>query len=294
MMDADQSKMLREPFPREAVGLLPRAMKRESPKGKCAECGGWHGLPAIHLDYVGHAAVTDRLLRVDPAWTWEPVAFDAAGLPALDANGGLWIRLTGAGVTRLRYRHADGKRGGDAIKETIGDALRNAAMRFGVALDLWSKEELQPGVEKASAEPHDEPQRPPEPSPLDIQKARVWRLAKRRWGEANARDSLTDYASDHDIDLADPAALQRLADQWEQEASAPRADPPPLAERPITDAQLRKLHATLGDLGITDREERLETVAATIGVTVASTKDLTVRQAGDLIDKLEALAKEAK
>jgi len=136
--------------------------------------------------------------------------------------------------------------------------------------------------------------RPPDPSPLDLAKARVWRLAKRRWGEANARDSLTDYASDHDIDLADAAALQRLADQWEQEASAPRADPPPLAERPITDAQLRKLHAVMGELGITDRAERLETITATIGVTVASSKDLTVRQAGDLIDRLEAMTKETR
>ena len=31
------------------------------------------------------------------------------------------------------------------MKERIGDAIRNAAMRFGVALDLWSKEELESG-----------------------------------------------------------------------------------------------------------------------------------------------------
>ena len=30
----------------------------------------------------------------------------------------------------------------DAMKERIGDALRNAAMRFGAALDLWHKGEL--------------------------------------------------------------------------------------------------------------------------------------------------------
>jgi hypothetical protein len=32
--------------------------------------------------------------------------------------------------------------GGDAMKERIGDALRNAAMRFGAALDLWHKGDL--------------------------------------------------------------------------------------------------------------------------------------------------------
>ena len=88
------------------------------------------------LDYVGHAATTDRLLEVDPAWSWEPFALDAAGLPALDKEGNLWIRLTVCGVTRPGV--GDGK----TAKERIGDAIRNAAMRFGVALDLWAKEDL--------------------------------------------------------------------------------------------------------------------------------------------------------
>ena len=91
---------------------------------------------------MGHAALTDRLLDVDVAWNWEPVAFNSDGLPAFDRTGGLWIRLTVNGVTRLGYGNADGKSGGDAIKEIIGDALRNAAMRFGAALDLWHKGEL--------------------------------------------------------------------------------------------------------------------------------------------------------
>jgi hypothetical protein len=46
-------------------------------------------------------------------------------------------------VTRLGYGHPDGKRGGDAIKESIGDAIRNAGMRFGVGIDLWRKEPQQ-------------------------------------------------------------------------------------------------------------------------------------------------------
>jgi hypothetical protein len=59
----------------------------------------------------------------------------------------MWIRLTVCGVTRLGYGHAGSKTGGDAIKEVIGDALRNAAMRFGAALDLWHKGDLH-GEEK--------------------------------------------------------------------------------------------------------------------------------------------------
>jgi hypothetical protein len=94
------------------------------------------------LDFVGHAALTDRLLDADPGWNWEPLAMSERGLPVRDDEGGLWIRLTVCGVTRLGYGHAGSKQGGDAVKELIGDALRNAAMRFGAALDLWHKGSL--------------------------------------------------------------------------------------------------------------------------------------------------------
>lgn len=133
---------LREPFAANQIGKLPKPYKADSPKGKCNDCGGFHGLPAVHLDYVGHAALTLRLLEADPAWGWEPLSIGADGLPQLDKDGGLWIRLTVCGVTRLGYGDSQGKRGGNAIKEAIGDALRNAGMRFGAALDLWHKGDL--------------------------------------------------------------------------------------------------------------------------------------------------------
>ena len=143
---------LRDPFPPHQIGKLPKPYKKDSERGTCDVCGGYHGLPAAHLDYVGHAAITDRLLDVDPAWTWEPLSLEANGLPALDNNGGLWIKLTVSGVTRLGYGDAQGKTGGDAMKERIGDALRNAAMRFGVALDLWHKGDLHAPTEEEIAE----------------------------------------------------------------------------------------------------------------------------------------------
>lgn len=128
---------LRAPFPRETVGKLPKPTRRDAQKGQCRECSGYHGLPAVHLDYVGHAAVTDRLLSVDPEWSWEPMGHTPEGLPALDRDGNLWIKLTIHGHTRI------GVGDGSSMKERIGDAIRNAAMRFGVALDLWSKDELE-------------------------------------------------------------------------------------------------------------------------------------------------------
>lgn len=142
--------LLREPFPANQISKLPKPTKRDAPKGRCAECGGYHGLPAVHLDYVGHAALTHRLLDADPSWSWEPLAMHE-GLPVMDTFGGMWIKLTVCGVTRLGYGHAADKVGGDAIKEVIGDALRNAAMRFGAALDLWHKGDLH-GDEEAPAD----------------------------------------------------------------------------------------------------------------------------------------------
>jgi hypothetical protein len=143
---------LREPFKDHQISLLPKPTKRDAPKGRCNECGGWHGLPAVHLSYVGHAALTDRLLECDETWSWEPVAFGPDGLPLLDKDGGMWIRLTVCGVTRLGYGDAQGKTGPDAMKERIGDALRNAAMRFGAALDLWHKGDLHKDEEDVMSE----------------------------------------------------------------------------------------------------------------------------------------------
>lgn len=120
-MNKEQAQALRAPFPKSAIGKIPKA--------------------GMQLDYVGHAAVTSRLLEVDPEWSWEPFSVDEQGLPALDYAGGLWIRLTVGGVTRIGYGQVDDK-SGDKMKKTVSDALRNAAMRFGVALDLWSKEEI--------------------------------------------------------------------------------------------------------------------------------------------------------
>jgi hypothetical protein len=165
--------LLREPFPADQISKLPKPTKQQTDevrndftKGiRCGICGGWHHPKVVHLDYVGHAALTARLLKADESWNWEPLSIDQAGLPMIDQNGGLWIKLTVCGVTRLGYGNADGKSGGDAVKELIGDALRNAAMRFGAALDLWhkgeaplmdeEKEQAVPAVKKEIGKPLD-------------------------------------------------------------------------------------------------------------------------------------------
>lgn len=141
--------LLREPFPAHQISKLPKGTKAQNDcpqdqKRKCGVCGGFHHPQVIHLDYVGHAALTDRLLDADPLWSWEPLALKD-GLPAFDESGGLWIKLTVCGHTRIGYGNAQAtsfKDVGSREKEVIGDALRNAAMRFGAALELWHKGDL--------------------------------------------------------------------------------------------------------------------------------------------------------
>lgn len=142
--------LLREPFPATQIGKLPRItcgdctrkVCQQHKKTRCNKCQSYITTAHVDLDFVGHAALTDRLLDADPQWSWEPLAYDDRGLPAYDGINGLWIRLTVCGVSRLGYGAANGKTGNDAIKEIIGDGLRNAAMRFGAALDLWHKGDL--------------------------------------------------------------------------------------------------------------------------------------------------------
>ena len=119
-MKPEQSDALLAPFPKSQIQQLPK--------------GG------IRLDYVSHGNVTRRLLEVDPEWNWEPMSFDDQGLPLFDERGGLWIKLTVCGVTRIGYGEPQGSDTYDRIKGAIGNAIRVAAMRFGVALDLWAKD----------------------------------------------------------------------------------------------------------------------------------------------------------
>ena len=122
-MTPETAAILRKQFPPEQIGKSPRS--------------------GIQLDYVGHADVTSRLIEAIRSGPGNRAAIDQQGMPVYDLAGngnpvGLWIKLTIAGVTRLGYGSVpDNQR--DAVKVLIGDALRNAAMRFGVAVDLWAK-----------------------------------------------------------------------------------------------------------------------------------------------------------
>jgi hypothetical protein len=168
-------EMLRAPFPPESINKRPQVwcggcrnhkdkVCGVHEKAACEDCGQYVTKAHKHLRYVGHAEVTDRLLSVDLAWDWKAIATDAHGAPLIDTSGGLWIELTVCGLTRKGYGDAVGKPANTtATKEIIGDAIRNAGMRFGMALDLWAKSDL-----------HVEPPHPAEPFVDAIRQELVW------------------------------------------------------------------------------------------------------------------------
>jgi hypothetical protein len=99
--------------------------------------GNWQDL---FLDYVGHADLTKILIAIDPEWNWKPLEV-RDGAPVINITGGIatmWIELTVLGKTIIGVGSCKADKD-DAAKELIGDALRNAAMRFGIAINLWSK-----------------------------------------------------------------------------------------------------------------------------------------------------------
>ena len=118
------------------------------------------------LSFVGHADITKMLIEVDSEWTWEPVAFDVDGLPAYRVENGMahmagW--LTVQGVRRLGIGSVVHNKP-DLLKELVSDFIRNSAMRFGICLSLWTKQEWDnhapvvatPAPKAVKAEPADD------------------------------------------------------------------------------------------------------------------------------------------
>ena len=124
------------------------------------------------LDFVGHADITKMLIEVDSEWTWEPVAFDADGLPAYRVENGMahmagWMTIHG--VRRLGIGSVMANKP-DLFKELASDYLRNAAMRFGFCLSLWTKQEWD-DVSYTPSTPAPKPSVPLKDMSISISKA---------------------------------------------------------------------------------------------------------------------------
>ena len=203
--------------PAQLISKLPRYTgPRDTPKNQrkresCRECGTYHEVPAIHLDYMGHADVTLALIDVDPAWTWEPCAYDETDLPKIQSRNGrliLWGWMTVLGVRRLAVGTCEDTKA-DPEKELVGDLLRNGAMRFGIGTALWSKVDHT----------HDEPAPAPAPAPA----------APKKTGTAAAKSNPTDGYLEAAVlklraNALDPAQKQQLLERWPMKLSKPIPD----------------------------------------------------------------------
>lgn len=68
-------------------------------------------------------------------------------------------------------------------------------------------------------------------------------------------------------------------------------DTPPAVE-PVTSAQLKKLHATLNDFGVTERADKLQMVGLLARRELASSSDLSKDEASSVIDVLDRLSQQ--
>lgn len=81
-----------------------------------------------------------------------------------------------------------------------------------------------------------------------------------------------DYIDGEAVDAAPPAAGPDVSDAVEM----------------VTDAQLKKLHAQLGEIGVTDDESRHRELSQIVGRQVVSARDLTIDEASVVIEALTA------
>jgi len=174
----------------------------------------------IQLDFVGHADVTKMLIEIDPNWSWEPTAFDADGLPAYRVENGYahmagWLTIHG--VRRLGIGSvAHNKQ--DLLKELCSDFIRNAAMRFGICLSLWTKQEWddvdhhtsKPATAKPSMPKAETPAKAEEPSDSRLSEDQVSQFMIACAKKKISPEAVAEKAGNIDLNTLTVADLARL------------------------------------------------------------------------------------
>jgi hypothetical protein len=138
----------------------------------------------VKLDFVGHADITRILIEIDPYWSWEPCGW-TNGRPAIHVENGIatmwgWLTVHGKEMLGVGSVKADKV---DLDKELIGDFLRNASMRFGISLNLWTKNQWADldgdKPQPAKSAPQSKPATPalPDDAPLTDQQIEAFNKA---------------------------------------------------------------------------------------------------------------------
>jgi hypothetical protein len=119
MNSAERHKALSKPFPREKI------QEKRGQGGRM-------------MSYISHGLITERLNEVDPEWSWDRVEEHIYYDNGIPHCAGVTVRLTVGGIARVEAGGPQRQDGfANEIKNAYSDALKRAAMRFGVALDMW-------------------------------------------------------------------------------------------------------------------------------------------------------------
>lgn len=249
----------------------------------------------MSLDFVGHADVTKMLIEVDPEWSWEPVAFDTDGLPAYRVENGMahmagWLTIHGVrrlGIGSVMHNKPD------LLKELCSDFIRNASMRFGICLSLWTKQEWDdvahapsapvPSRPKPQSVQHDDGPPPltdddyrpnPEDEPVFSKAEGLMKIREttQKIGRAMPVDEIASHFQGSElVTVSDESKPRGVKNP--QEASSP--------------AQVGKLTALCINQKYS-KQERLEMASQLAGRTIGDFKELRKGEASELISILIA------
>jgi len=223
------------------VDLLPKNQKQADGTYK-----------KVNLSYVSHSEITKILIEVDPLWSWEPIGWDN-GRPSINVvngNATMWAKMTLLGKTMIGVGTASADKP-EVDKELISDFIRNASMRYGIALGLWSKTD------------RDTPTQPSAP----------------RQQAAQAVEGAFDAAFPNSTPVSAGTPQPMVA----RLASANAAPKQAAAGNPVSEKQVYLINKLVKDNGITDITLFAGSV---VGHPINSVEDLSSREASKVIDSL--------
>lgn len=134
---------LRREFPPHAKGKLVKYAKSDRNAPECPTCGARHtgGANALHVDYIGHAFLRERLNEVE--WSYElDRTPDAGPMVVQEPDGKLvWIpfRMTVMGAVKEEVAVAELSKD-EWPKVLWSDVITRGAMAHGIGLHLWQKD----------------------------------------------------------------------------------------------------------------------------------------------------------
>lgn len=190
------------------------------------------------LNYVGHGHITRILLDIDPLWSWEPLEI-RDGRPVTHLHNGqihrrdrdsidvptmsLWGRLTIHGVSRIAVGSVDAHKP-DLDKELVSNLIVNGAMRFGIALSLWTGDDapvvtqMPSRASQTAPETRNEHPATSESEPAsDAQERMIFAISKKLGLLPPARGSLTRTAATKRIDQLKELEATRASQDNEED-----------------------------------------------------------------------------